>query len=347
MPQKLAGHEAEIVSAYQAGESTSEIAGRYEVCRSTIANMLTRAGVPLRSRGRAKGQSGPSRSSALAGHEEEVCRAYRAGASLSALERRFKTSEAKIKEVLAGGGVPIRRDKGGRPSRARELVEQAREIAIEGITDPDGCERMCTYRPARYAAGSALEAPPCGRPVRVFAGGSEEALCDLHASMAKDYGLSAEVIAVRMRQTMTQSCALCGDSWETSLLRAPDVWAAHVLRCRQPAARTTFDWNEAERLYVEEGMTLRGVGDQLGVTESAVHLALKSRGVPRRAAGRSVGSVPTNRRIDPDAAIALYAEGLSCEAIGDRLGVSSSSVHACLRSRGIEMRPAGWSDETR
>lgn len=45
--------------------------------------------------------------------------------------------------------------------------------------------------------------------------------------------------------------------------------------------RPTFSRAEAAALY-ESGLTLKEVGDELGVTKQAVHTALKRMGVPRR-----------------------------------------------------------------
>jgi len=244
--------------------------------------------------------------------------------------------------VLAESGIKIRLNRGGRPNRKRELLEQAaREIVLEvaeGIS--------CSYRPLSYGTSGSLQPPACGQPVRFV--GDKDPLCDFHQSAAKDYRLTAETLAARQRETLTQSCAKCGESWETTLLRAKAVWEAHRRHCSARAPETRFDHDEAVRLYVEEELTLRAVGEQLGVTESAVWVVLRDRGIPRRSVGQRPGSVPPNRKFNPDEAIRLYAEGLSCQAIAERLDLASaSSVHAALRRRGIEMRPPGWSDATR
>jgi transposase len=228
---KLVGRERELADEYLAGTSLRALAEREGVTHATVRAALARVGVATRAKGAVQGHAAGTRK-ALVGQEEEVLAAYRGGASLSAVARRFQSTPASVKRVLTEAGVTIRKDKGGR-KRQRQLLEEAAGISpelAEGLT--------CTYRPPSYGPSSAdasgegrvsrepaLQTPACGRPVR-FAGDGDS-LCEFHASARKDYALTADEIARRQRDEIEQSCAACGAGpWRTTLLRARATFEA-------------------------------------------------------------------------------------------------------------------------
>jgi transposase len=92
-----------LLAAYQAGQSTNEVAASYGVHRTTVVNILNRHGVPFRVRGM------PNKDLS------EVIRLYESGWSLAKLGRHFGvTGHNTISNALRKAGVTIR-PRRGRP----------------------------------------------------------------------------------------------------------------------------------------------------------------------------------------------------------------------------------------
>ena len=96
----LVGQEDEVVRAYEAGATITELGVRFECSRSTIADVLHARDVDLRARG-------PR--SPLEGREAEVVAAYEAGASVRELVERFGANQRTVRKVLTDAGVVMRR----------------------------------------------------------------------------------------------------------------------------------------------------------------------------------------------------------------------------------------------
>lgn len=212
----------EAGALYTGGLSLREVALRLGVSSSTVHRALTAAGVVTRRPGpepasektRKQGRVSPTK-----GREDEVVAHYRRHGSLMRAARDFGSTPATIRRVLESAGVRIIPNKGGRPGRRKELLDQARSVELEVAEG-----RTCEYRPPHVGTSSALLAPACGRPV-LFAGG-REALCEVHAVLAKDFASTPEEIAQRQRESLTVRCA-CGWSCESTALRSSAVFAYH------------------------------------------------------------------------------------------------------------------------
>lgn len=106
-----------------------------------------------------------------------------------------------------------------------------------------------------------------------------------------------------------------------------------------------LDVNLAERLYVDEGLSLRQVAGRLGLTSDKLRLRLVRAGVEVRPPGRSPSTVPLEREWLADAyALRL----LSHEEIAGEAGCSVAHVRNELRRHGIGRHrvpaalPPGW-----
>jgi transposase len=93
--------------------------------------------------------------------------------------------------------------------------------------------------------------------------------------------------------------------------------------------RRRFDPWEAIRLR-KEGLSLRAIGARLGVSNAAVHRALKAHGVT----GHPLGVVRTyTRKVDVLEATLMRMEGHTLEAIAHRFSVSIPAIHHWLHRR--------------
>jgi Mor family transcriptional regulator len=101
----LVGEEDEVVRAYEAGATVTELAARYGCSTTTVRDVLELRGVARRARG-------PR--SPLDGREAEVVAAYEAGATVRELVDRFGANQRTVRRVLADAGVVMRRT-GPRP----------------------------------------------------------------------------------------------------------------------------------------------------------------------------------------------------------------------------------------
>jgi predicted transcriptional regulator len=101
----LVGQEDEVVRAYEAGATVTELASTYGCSTTTVREVLQERGVELRNRG-------PR--SPLDGRHAEVAAAYEAGATVRELVERFGANQRTVRKVLADAGVVMRRT-GPRP----------------------------------------------------------------------------------------------------------------------------------------------------------------------------------------------------------------------------------------
>ena len=96
----LVGQEDEVVAAYEAGATVTELAARHGCSTTTVRDVLAARGVERRARG-------PR--SPLDGREDEVAAAYEAGATVRDLVDRFGANQRTVRKVLAEAGVVMRR----------------------------------------------------------------------------------------------------------------------------------------------------------------------------------------------------------------------------------------------
>lgn len=80
----------------------------------------------------------------------------------------------------------------------------------------------------------------------------------------------------------------------------------------------------------EAGATRRQLVEDFGIAPKTVSAILKRQGIQTR--WRKLAET------DVDEAERLYAQGLSLERVGERLGVDSGTVHYRLKKRGVRMR---------
>jgi uncharacterized protein (DUF433 family) len=114
--RKLVGREAEVAAAYRAGATVEALAGQYGVSLSTVCRALDRAGQPRRQQGR--------RESGVPGSEAEIVAAYRAGATIAEIAKRFECSTKPVRDALVRAGVERRG-----PGRPRSVAGQEEAIA--------------------------------------------------------------------------------------------------------------------------------------------------------------------------------------------------------------------------
>lgn len=92
-----------------------------------------------------------------------------------------------------------------------------------------------------------------------------------------------------------------------------------------------------KKLY-ESGMSMKEVGDVIGLSEPTVRRALKSMGVKSRP--------PSQRRVLSDPlsrinVVTMYKSGMTISAIANQLGHTSKVVSDILKDEGIEIRTSG------
>lgn len=89
-------------------------------------------------------------------------------------------------------------------------------------------------------------------------------------------------------------------------------------------------------LYSQRGASLRSVAAEMFVSPSTVAIVLEDLGIPRRHVGGSRPTLTTEQLLEVGE---LHALGLSQAAIGERLGVTRSTVHYRLKRLGARPRP--------
>jgi IS30 family transposase len=93
---------------------------------------------------------------------------------------------------------------------------------------------------------------------------------------------------------------------------------------------------EMKRLYLDEGLTLREVGERMGVTRQAVHFRLKRAGVMMR------GNYTHSQTFERELLYRLYVtEGHSTGEVAAKLGVTAHHVTKQLVRNAIERRHGG------
>lgn len=78
------------------------------------------------------------------------------------------------------------------------------------------------------------------------------------------------------------------------------------------------------------GSTVYQLGPRFGIDRRTGGQILTRNGVPTKHPGLTEGDI--------DQAVQLYGEGWSLARIGERLGVTATTVHRRLRERGVAMR---------
>lgn len=113
-------------------------------------------------------------------------------------------------------------------------------------------------------------------------------------------------------------------------------WGMEV-RTRQEYAAETGTREELERLYYEEGRTLKQIAAHFGVTDGTIRNRMKGFGSGRRRRGSTRAVSIPHEELHR-----LYvAEGLDGPTIAARYGCSSSLIYARLKECGIRVRPLG------
>jgi DNA invertase Pin-like site-specific DNA recombinase len=105
-------------------------------------------------------------------------------------------------------------------------------------------------------------------------------------------------------------------------------------RRRPPGTARQLDTEQTQELIAayRAGNTVYQLGDQFGIDRRTVGKILTRNGVQTKHPGLSA--------TDIDQATQLYEDGWSLARIGERLGVTATTVHRRLRERGVTMRSA-------
>lgn len=106
------------------------------------------------------------------------------------------------------------------------------------------------------------------------------------------------------------------------------------------------DPTELRKLYIDDRMTTRQLGEHYGVSHMSIKRWLREFGIPRRSADRGL----RNRGIEAPTAAELndlvHVQHLSYADIGERYGVDQSAVPHWLKRHGIP-RPTVWQTRRR
>jgi DNA invertase Pin-like site-specific DNA recombinase len=100
----------------------------------------------------------------------------------------------------------------------------------------------------------------------------------------------------------------------------------------RPGTARQLDVEQTQELIAayRAGSTVYQLGDQFGIDRRTVGKILTRNGVQTKHPGLSADDI--------DQAIQLYADRWSLARIGERLGVTATTVHRRLRERGVTMR---------
>jgi len=103
-------------------------------------------------------------------------------------------------------------------------------------------------------------------------------------------------------------------------------------RRRSPGTARQLDAAQTQELIAayRARSTVYQLGDQFGIDRRTVGKILTRNGVPTKHPGLSPDDIAQ--------AAQLYADGWSLTQIGERLGVTATTVHRRLRERGVTMR---------
>lgn len=101
---------------------------------------------------------------------------------------------------------------------------------------------------------------------------------------------------------------------------------------RRPGTARQLDAEQTQALIdaYQAGATVYQLGPQFGIDQRTVGKILTRNGVPTKHPGLSPDDIAQ--------AAQLYADGWSLAQIGERLGVTATTVHRRLRERGVTMR---------
>ncbi len=118
----LESRGAELIAAYEAGETAEALARDAGISSYTLRTYLVARGVAIRS---------PRRMTRaiLQTHGAELAAAYESGATIKDLSVRYAINQAAIRVFLTASGVPLRHDPGKYP-RGRERL---REAVLEAV----------------------------------------------------------------------------------------------------------------------------------------------------------------------------------------------------------------------
>ena len=96
------------------------------------------------------------------------------------------------------------------------------------------------------------------------------------------------------------------------------------------------------RLYWDDGLSLRGIGRRLGVSQSCVLRNMRLHGIPRRPAKETAGGIP-RLTVPLSELVRLYhEERLPLRLIGERLGCAGETVRMRLVRGLVPRRRRGW-----
>lgn len=115
----------------------------------------------------------------------------------------------------------------------------------------------------------------------------------------------------------------------------------HTAEARAQVSRTKTGLNEEQEVAIAaryaSGLDARTVAAEFGVSDTAVF------NIVRRLGGRVRTQAETIRKLSPDqeqAAMAMYAQGLSSAVVGKAFDVSSTAILNMLRRHGLSRRTA-------
>ncbi|MFG6197753.1 hypothetical protein [Nonomuraea sp. JJY05] len=103
-------------------------------------------------------------------------------------------------------------------------------------------------------------------------------------------------------------------------------------------ARLALDVAAATRLYLDDKLTVRQVGQRLGFSHTAVHDALVNAGVQLRPRGSRVKRIPAKARA---AIVAGYVAGERVTVLRARHKVAAQSIRNIVAEAGVPLRAGG------
>lgn len=124
---------------------------------------------------------------------------------------------------------------------------------------------------------------------------------------------------------------LLGVSHVTILKRLASNGVKRRPRVSNPGFNRKFDYEEAKRLYVKEGLSRADIASRMGIDISTINKALKGMDVK----ARHWVEWPESDMVR------WYKEGQTLRQIAAKLGKPAGSVRLVLIRRGVKMRGAG------
>ncbi|MBG0818994.1 helix-turn-helix domain-containing protein [Planomonospora sp. ID82291] len=102
--------------------------------------------------------------------------------------------------------------------------------------------------------------------------------------------------------------------------------------------RRAVDVAAATRLYLEDGLSVRQIGQRLGWSHTTIHEALVGAGVPLRARGRGGRRIPDQTRQE---IVAAYVAGESLRSLLARHQVAAQTIRNIVTEAGVPLRKGG------